>query len=181
MSWCLKLLDEWSKQFCFSQWVVWTAFIQLIDILPQVTSKCIDCRWLGFLGIRFAFFHLMLVAEVLCWVLFSKLISSSQLLEPQHVPRACSLPELLSFAATVISKTSHHSAWGTWEMKMPPSARSACLRLTVVVFPQANVSWGCVQRMSCFMAEIFCWSSVTLSCRSWRILLHSGKGFKFSG
>lgn len=181
MSWCLKLLDEWSKQFCFSQWVVWTAFIQLIDILPQVTSKCIDCRWLGFLGIRLAFFHLMLVAEVLCWVLFSKLISSSQLLEPQHVHRACSLPELLSFAATVISKTSHHSAWGTWEMKMPPSARSACLRLTVVVFPQANVSWGCVQRVSCFMAEIFCWSSVTLSCRSWKILLHSGKRFKFSG
>lgn len=132
------------------------------------------------MGIRFAFFHSMLVAEVLCWVLLSKLMSSSQLLEPQHVPRACSLPELLSFVATVISKTSHHSAWATWEIKRPPSARSACLRLTVVFFPQANISWGCVQRMSCFMAEIFCLSSVTLSCRSGRILLHSGIGFKYS-
>lgn len=67
-------------------------------------------------------------------MLFSKLLSSSQLLKPQDVPRACSLPELLSFATTVISKTSHHSAWGTWEMKTPPSVRPACLRLTVVLF-----------------------------------------------
>lgn len=89
----------------------------------------------------------MLVAEMLCWVLFSKLMSSSQLLEPQHVPRACSLPELLSFVATVISKTSHHSAWAAWEIKRPPSARSSCLRLTVVFFPKqmfpGDVFKGC--------------------------------------
>lgn len=147
MTQCLKLLYEWSKQFCFSQWVVWTTFRQLTDILPQVTSQCIDCRWLGFLGIRLAFFHLMLVAEVLCWLLFSKLMSSLQLLEPQHVPRACSLPELLSFVATVISKTSHHSAWATWEIKSPLSLRSARLRLTVVFFPKqvfpGDVFKGC--------------------------------------
>lgn len=114
-TWCPDALSFYmSGQFWFCQWI---AFIQWIDILPRVTSKCIDCRWLGFLRIRFAFFHLGLVAEVLCWMLFSKLVSPSQLLEPQHVPRAHSLPELLSFAVTVISKTPHHSAWyhGKWK------------------------------------------------------------------
>lgn len=89
---------------------------------------------LGFLGIRFAFFHLVLVAQVLHWVLFSKLLSSSQLLEPQHVPRACSLLELLSVAATVISKTSHHSAWATWEMKITSFCKICLLEVNCCFF-----------------------------------------------
>lgn len=82
----------------------------------------------------------MFRAEVLHWALFCKLMSSSQPLEPQHVPRACSLPEPLSFAATVISKTSHRSAWGRWEMKRPPCGRFDCSRLTFGFVFQANVS-----------------------------------------
>lgn len=87
-----------------------------------------------FWGIILAFFHMMLLAEMLCWLLFCKSIPSSQLLETHHIPGACSLPEPLSFVATVILKISYHSAWGRWKMKRPPCGRFNCLRLTVGVF-----------------------------------------------
>lgn len=111
----------------------WKTFLHKL-----LVSELIVDGWL--LGNCLCFFDVIAMAEVLCWVLFYKLMSSSQLLEPQHLPRACSLPELLTFTATVIWKTSHHSAWGRWEMKRLPCGRFDYSKLTVAFFSQANVS-----------------------------------------
>lgn len=153
---------------------------QLIDILTQVTGKCIDCRWLAFRKLSLPSSMLpLLMAEMPCWVLFCKSMPSLQLLEPRHVPRACSLPQPLSFAATVISKTSHHCAWGRWKMKRPPCGRLDCSRLTFGFVSQANVS---SQVEVCSkIVKFHGWDfmavdpPVILSGRFGGILLHSSK------
>jgi len=67
-------------------------FLQLMDILTQITSLIVD-------GWIFANYPSVLPcaapAEVLHWELFCKLMSSSQLLELQHVPGVRCLPGLL--------------------------------------------------------------------------------------
>lgn len=148
---CFMVVDKWIRRFCFNQWVVWMVFMQLIDIL---TALVVD-GW----GL---WIHVLLKAEVLHWVLVYKLMSSSQ---PQCVPRACCLPEppywffiilqLLSFQRLHITVLGED---GKWKGLLVGDRLAWGQHFFFFLKQMFLLNWKCVQRQSCFLAVIFCWS-----------------------